>query len=90
MSFQIPCVSGRELTAEPVQAGLRLTCACGRTVVVPPWRKGPHEGPAPPPAGGRPRLTGIGWAFLLLGLAAVVLTAVGADALGLQTRTERK
>jgi hypothetical protein len=90
MQIRIPCECGRELTAEPTQAGLQLKCTCGRTVQVPPWRR-PLSGadnPLPQPA--RSGLTALGWTFLLLGAAAVATAGLATDTLGLEPGPGRK
>ena len=88
--MRITCDCGRELSAEPTQAGLKILCTCGRTVQVPSWRRSldAAEGRLPEP--GRSRLTALGWTFLLLAIAGVVVGSLATDALRLETGPSRK
>jgi hypothetical protein len=89
MQIPIPCECGRELTAEPGQAGLTLTCTCGRTVTVPSWRRPQGTAGDRLPEPSRSRLTIVGWTFLLLAGAAVVTASVAINALGMDPSVRR-
>src|SRR3712207_6724822 len=87
--MQVSCECGREVAARPTQAGVGLPCVCGRTVQVPAWRK-PAEEDAPP-APRRSRLTALGWTFLLVELAVVVIVGLATwDTLQLEPGAPRK
>jgi hypothetical protein len=63
-------------------------------VEAPSWRRPPEEAERRRPEPGRPRLTAVGWAFLLAAVAALLTAGVAAfgfgEAGGLTTATERK
>jgi hypothetical protein len=90
MQMQIPCECGREVTAEPAQAGLQLTCTCGRPVQVPAWSRSWGGTDAPRPQPPRSGLTFLGWAFLLLVVVAVAMTSLATDVFGLEPGPDRK
>jgi hypothetical protein len=90
MQIRIPCECGQELTMDSAQAGLQVTCSCGRMVTVPAWHWFPGRTETPPPQPVSSGLTVLGWAFLILAVTCSMLATSTVDAFGLVGPYERK
>jgi|GEM_PF-4932503 len=92
MEIHVPCECGREVMADSGQAGLTVTCDCGRAVEVPAWTR-PRETSRRRESKG-PGLTPFGWVFLILSVAAIVFTVAvlegATDALGIVRGQDRR
>jgi hypothetical protein len=87
MLLTVSCECGRSLGIHPKFGGRTFICACGRLL------EAPLTSDPPTAAHGRqrrPRLTAVGWAFLVLPAVALVAGGVAASALSVPDPTWRK
>jgi hypothetical protein len=78
MLLTLSCECGRSLGVHPKFGGRTFICACGRLLEAPPASDTPTADTSRPR---RPRLTAVGWAFLMLPAVALVAGGVAASAL---------
>jgi hypothetical protein len=78
MQFQFHCECGKELVADSGQAGLTVSCPCGRSVEVPTWITPSTRSNtrSRPPAQTGSGLTLFGWLFVIVTVIIVLTVAV--------------